>query len=87
MIKISGSGQASSKADLVEESSIAPNTEVTLKPLFKNSSSVLFKFSSLTPFMKISAPSFAKSLAHAFPKPLLEAHIIAFFPEIPKSIC
>ena len=51
LIKISGSGQASSKANLVEESSIAPKTEVTLKPLPKNSSSVFFKFSSLIPLI------------------------------------
>ena len=38
------------------------------------------------PLMNISTPSKAKLSAQDLPKPLLEAHIIAFFPDIPKSI-
>ena len=84
-IKMSGSGQACNKFSLVDSSSIAPKTELTLYPLDLNSSSVFLKFSSFTPLIIISTPSFARDSAQALPNPLLEAQTIAFFSEILRS--
>ena len=85
LIKISGSGHASSNAILVTLSYMAPKIEVTLYPLDLNSVSVFLKLSSLTPLITISTPSLAKDSAQALPNPLLEAQTMAFFPDIPKS--
>ncbi len=87
LIRISGSGQAASRAARPSSVVTSTATGVTLTPVAARiCSAVAFKASALRPLMTRSTPSFAKAKAQARPNPLEEAHTIAFRPLSPKSI-
>src|SRR5579871_467643 len=87
LTRMSASGQAAISSARVAGSSRSPRISRTLTPVASRSSrAVRASASASRPLSTTSHPASANACAQARPRPLLDAHIIALRPAIPRSI-